>query len=369
MWRDELVRRFPALATLPPSSYVVGGAIRDLLMGREPADADVACLDPLAAARTVSPKVIRLGDQEHLSAYRVVLPEHVYDFAELLDANIADDLARRDFTVNAMAVDLSNGALLDPHGGQQDLRDRVVRMVHAENFDDDPLRTLKGVRMAVKYGMSIDDATIAAIRERAPKLASVAKERVMYELSVIFSSNAFRTALDLLHRTALDEVLGIRAGVFHADDVSFAGCARARGRRSVGLEPRAAARGADAAAADRSSRPHRALRRRRIDRTAASRAPPRPRPRRRARLPRLLDPPAAHRRRDRIGRIAPAARRAQAAVTRARACSRRRIARRGDDERTEDPRARCTLPRYCVSVTRTSPNVVCTFTCPWPAAL
>ncbi|HVR40784.1 MAG TPA: hypothetical protein VMU84_16960, partial [Thermoanaerobaculia bacterium] len=57
----------------------------------------------------------------------------------------------------------------------------------------------------------------------APKLASVAKERVMYELSVVFSSNAFRTALDLLHRTALDEVLGIRPGAFHADDVSFAG--------------------------------------------------------------------------------------------------------------------------------------------------
>jgi tRNA nucleotidyltransferase/poly(A) polymerase len=235
-WRDELVRRFPALATLPPSSYVVGGAIRDLLMGREPADADVACLDPLSAARTVSPKVIRLGDQEHLSAYRVVLPEHVYDFAELLDGNIADDLARRDFTVNAMAVDLSNGALLDPHGGQQDLRDGIVRMVHAGNFDDDPLRTLKGVRMAVKYGMSIDEATIAAIRERAPKLASVAKERVMYELSVIFSSNAFRSALDLLHRTALDGPLGLvgaaalsgtataeGSGRHIADDVSFAG--------------------------------------------------------------------------------------------------------------------------------------------------
>lgn len=233
-WRDELVRRFPALAQLPPSSYVVGGAIRDLLMGREPADADVACLDPLAAARTVSSKVIRLGDQEHLSAYRVVLPEHVYDFAELLDGNIADDLARRDFTVNAMAVDLSNGALLDPHGGQKDIRDGIVRMVHAENFDDDPLRTLKGVRMAVKYGMSIDDATIAAIRERAPKLASVAKERVMYELSVIFSSNAFRTALDLLHSTALDEVLGIRAGAFHADDVSFAGSLALAGGDQLG---------------------------------------------------------------------------------------------------------------------------------------
>lgn len=223
MWREELTRLFPALAQLGPGHYVVGGAIRDLLLGRDPADADVACLDPLAAARKAGPKVIRLGDQEHLSAYRVVLPEHVYDFAALLDGDIDADLARRDFTINAMAVDLGSGALLDPHGGQGDVRGRIVRMVRAENFADDPLRTLKGVRMAVKYGMTLDDATVAAIREHAPKLVEVANERVMYELSVIFSSNAFRKAVELLRRTGLDEVLGMRGGTFHADDVSFAG--------------------------------------------------------------------------------------------------------------------------------------------------
>ena len=71
-WRDELTRRFPSLAKLDDHCYVVGGAIRDLLLGREPADADVACIDPLAAARSIRERVIRLGDAEHLSAYRVV---------------------------------------------------------------------------------------------------------------------------------------------------------------------------------------------------------------------------------------------------------------------------------------------------------
>jgi len=233
-WRDELTRRFPALAQLGPHSYVVGGAVRDLLLGREPADADVACLDPLAAAKSIGAKVIRLGDQQHLSAWRVVLPEHVYDFAELLDGSIDADLERRDFTVNAMAVDLSTGELLDPHGGQRDAREGIVRMVRAENFDDDPLRALKGVRMAVKYGMTIDGATIDAIREHASKLERVAKERVMYELSVIFSSNAFRKAVDLLHRTTLDSVLGLEHGTFHADDVSFAGALALLGGDDLG---------------------------------------------------------------------------------------------------------------------------------------
>jgi hypothetical protein len=222
-WRDELTRRFPALAQLGPGCYVVGGAIRDLLLGLEPDDADVACPDPLAVARTVGGRLVRLGDQEHLSAYRVVLPEHVYDFAALLDGDLGTDLARRDFTVNAMAVDLARDELVDPHGGQRDLAARVVRMIRASNFDDDPLRTLKGVRMAVKYGFEIEPATMDAIRRRAPRINDVARERVAYELSVIFSANAFRRAVGLLHETGLDAPLGLRTREFFADDVSLTG--------------------------------------------------------------------------------------------------------------------------------------------------
>ena len=222
-WRDELLRRFPALAHLPPHSYVVGGAIRDLLLGRDPADADVACNDPLAAAHTVSSRVIRLGADEHLRAYRVVLPEHVYDFAELLDHDIDRDLARRDFTVNAMAVDLDSGELLDPHGGQRDAAARIVRMVDPSNFDDDPLRMLKAVRMAVRYDFEVDRATLDAIRARAPRILESARERVTYELSVIFTANRFRRAVALLHETGLDKPLQLRTREFHADDVSLAG--------------------------------------------------------------------------------------------------------------------------------------------------
>ncbi|HYK01459.1 MAG TPA: hypothetical protein VE974_06865 [Thermoanaerobaculia bacterium] len=220
-WRDELTRRFPKLTKLGPDCYVVGGAIRDLLLGREPADVDVACLDPLAAAKKIRDRVIRLGDEEHLSAYRVVDRDHVYDFAELLDHDLDADLARRDFTVNAMAIALADDALIDPHGGRRDVGLRLVRMVRASNFDDDPLRTLKGVRMAVKYGFEIQEETLEAIRSRAPRIRDVATERVTYELSVILSSGAFRRAVELLDRTGLAEALGLKVVEAQTDDLSL----------------------------------------------------------------------------------------------------------------------------------------------------
>lgn len=226
MLRDELVRRFPRLKTLPPESLVVGGAVRDLLLGIEPADVDVACNDPLACARSIRARVIRLGTGEHLSAWRVVDGEHVYDFAEILDHDVAADLARRDFTVDAMAVVLGSGELLDPHEGRRDLERRLLRMIAPGNFDDDPLRCLKAVRLAVKHGFEIDETTLAAIRTRSPRITDIAAERVTFELSIIFSSGHFRRAVSLLHATALDiplfgrELDGSR---FHADDNPLAG--------------------------------------------------------------------------------------------------------------------------------------------------
>ncbi|HUP44360.1 MAG TPA: hypothetical protein VM779_02500 [Thermoanaerobaculia bacterium] len=223
--RDELQRRFPALRELPAGSYVVGGAVRDLLLGREPVDVDIASNDPAAAAARIGRRVIRLGSVDHLSAWRVVEGGHVYDVAALEGGAIGPDLARRDFTVNAMAVALDDGAMLDPHDGRGDLRRRLVRMVDPSNFDDDPLRCLKAVRMAVRFDLEVEQETLAAIRTRADTITRVAPERVTYELEAIFTSSRFRKAAALLHAAGLDRPLfgGPIASTFGADDVSCAG--------------------------------------------------------------------------------------------------------------------------------------------------
>jgi tRNA nucleotidyltransferase/poly(A) polymerase len=212
--RERLIELFPALTKLPHDSYVVGGAVRDLLSGRTPADVDIACHDALACARTLGRKTIRLGKSDHLEAWRVVVPfgggSHVYDFAEILDGDIVADLGRRDFTVNAMAVALDTGELLDPNHGQRDLAASIVRMVNPQNFDDDPLRMLKAVRMAVVHGFEIDSVTVDAIRTRAARITDVATERVTYELSLIFSAGALRKAIALLQDTALAAALYLR---------------------------------------------------------------------------------------------------------------------------------------------------------------
>lgn len=218
---DELTSRFPALRKLPPGCYAVGGAVRDLLLGREPLDVDVAAPDAAVAAAAVRAKVIRLG-REELTAYRVVKSDVIYDFASLEGGSIDRDLARRDFTVNAMAVDLANGALLDPHGGQADLASGVVRMVRESNFEDDPLRMLKAVRMAVKYAFAVDPATADAIRARSARILEVAPERVTAELVMTFSAEQFRRAVALLDDLGFTAPLGLRVAEASADNLSLA---------------------------------------------------------------------------------------------------------------------------------------------------
>jgi putative nucleotidyltransferase with HDIG domain len=213
-------------------AWVVGGAVRDRLLGREVRDVDVAVADdPRAAARRVA--VQAGGPAFELSgefgAWRVMAPDRSWqlDVAVLQGASIEEDLARRDFTINAIAEPLGGGPVLDPHGGVHDAHDRRLRMVAARAFDDDPLRVLRLARLATELGLEVDDATLAAARGRAPGLARVAAERIFAELKRLVGADAAVAGLRLCDALAateqvlpeLHELHGVGQSRYHHLDV------------------------------------------------------------------------------------------------------------------------------------------------------
>jgi poly(A) polymerase len=219
-----------ALAGQP--AWLVGGAVRDGLLGRPTADFDVAVAgDPQAAARAVARAAG--GTAFELSgafgAWRVVGREGGWnvDLVTLRDGELAADLAARDFTINAMAEPLAGGALIDPHGGRADLEARRLRMVSAGALADDPLRTLRAARLAVELRLELEPDTREEVRRQAPGLAGVAPERVFAELKrlvcaeqpsrgLLLAEDLGVVAVVLPELTALR---GVEQNVFHHSDV------------------------------------------------------------------------------------------------------------------------------------------------------
>lgn len=165
-------------------AWLVGGCVRDELLGRPVLDLDLVLADPEPAAR----RYARLaGDavfplSERHGAWRVVRGDGVtVDFVRLR-GTLADDLAARDFTVNAIAVPVGGGERVDPTGGLADLERRTLRAVSEGVFRDDPLRLLRAVRLAGELGLAIDAPTEALIRRDAPLVTRPAGERILAEL-------------------------------------------------------------------------------------------------------------------------------------------------------------------------------------------
>jgi Poly A polymerase head domain/Probable RNA and SrmB- binding site of polymerase A len=179
-------------------AWVVGGAVRDELLGREVIDLDVACREPRQAARAYAK---RSGGapfplSERHGAWRVALDAgRTVDFTPLRNG-IEDDLATRDFTINAIAEPLDGGEPADPFGGRADLAGRVLRAVSASAFEDDPLRLLRAVRLEDELGFRLDRETEQLVREHAGLVAAPSGERIYAEL-VRLSADGFRRADEL----------------------------------------------------------------------------------------------------------------------------------------------------------------------------
>jgi hypothetical protein len=179
-------------------AWVVGGAIRDELLGRDVLDLDIACRDPKQAARAYAQRAggAPFPLSERHGAWRVALDDgRTVDFTPLRNG-IEDDLATRDFTINAIAVPLAGGEPADPFGGRADLERGVLRVVSRSVFDDDPLRLLRAVRLEDELGLRLDDETALLVQERAALVDRPAGERIVAEL-VRLSVEGFRRAEEL----------------------------------------------------------------------------------------------------------------------------------------------------------------------------
>lgn len=189
--------------------YLVGGAVRDAMLGRVSLDLDfVVPKDGIRLARRVADAlhadVFPLDDTRDTG--RVVLTlengqREKMDFATYRGDSLEEDLRCRDFTINAMAVDVHSMTLLDPLGGASDLRAKKLRACLDTSMQDDPVRILRGIRLAAALGFQIDPAARKAMRSAASLLANISPERVRDELFRILEGPQASTsirALDML---------------------------------------------------------------------------------------------------------------------------------------------------------------------------
>jgi tRNA nucleotidyltransferase/poly(A) polymerase len=165
-------------------AWVVGGAVRDELLGRELVDLDIAVRDPAGAARAYAKHSggAPFALSERFGAWRVALEDgRTVDFTPLTEP-VDDDLATRDFTLNAIARPLAGGATVDPFGGEEDLRAGRLRAVRGSVFEDDPLRLLRAVRLEDELDVRLDEGTERLVRENATLVTRPAGERILAEL-------------------------------------------------------------------------------------------------------------------------------------------------------------------------------------------
>ena len=224
-----------ALAGIAGQAWLVGGALRDRLLGRGTADFDVAISgdgETERVARTFAREAGAYSFElsEAFGAWRVVARDRRWqlDLMPLAGKTIEEDLGRRDLTVNAIAEPLNgDGGLVDPFGGLEDLRTGRLRMVSDRAFASDPLRTMRLARLACELGFEVESATLAAARARATDLRHVAPERTFGELKRLVSQDRALAGLDVMDATGLTDVVlpeltalrGIEQSRFHHLDV------------------------------------------------------------------------------------------------------------------------------------------------------
>jgi poly(A) polymerase len=212
-------------------AYLVGGCVRDILLGREPADYDVATDATPDEVMRIFPDAYGVGAQFGVVlvplpaaavASNVSNPQSTTVEVATLRSDIGysdgrhpdevrfskdprEDVQRRDFTINGMMLDPISNEVLDFVGGQKDLTVKIIRCIGEpeHRFGEDKLRVLRAVRFAARFGFEIEPATFAAIQKLAPQIHQVSRERVRDELTKMLTEGQARSAFLLLDRTGL----------------------------------------------------------------------------------------------------------------------------------------------------------------------
>lgn len=201
---------------------MAGGCVRDTLMGRRPSDWDVATAAPPEAVQSLFVRTVPTGIRHgtvtvlygggkcEVTTYRVdgAYSDHRRPDSVRFTPRLADDLSRRDFTINAMAMDAA-GNVTDLFGGRADISRRLIRCVGEpeKRFEEDALRMLRAVRFSAKLGFEIEDGTLRAIRRCAPLAASLSAERVAAELRGVLASPRPDLVWELAGLSLLDAYL------------------------------------------------------------------------------------------------------------------------------------------------------------------
>ncbi len=217
--RDLALKICDVLRRNGHQALLVGGCVRDLVLGREPADYDVATDATPDQVIALFPESIAVGAQ--FGVILVVEGECKIEVATFRsDVGYSDgrhpdrvlyarspeeDVQRRDFTINGLLMRPETGEVLDFVGGQADIRARVIRAIGEpeQRFAEDKLRMMRAVRFAARFAYTIEPATFAAIRQQAPEITQVSKERIRDECTKLLTEGAAPRGFELLDRSGL----------------------------------------------------------------------------------------------------------------------------------------------------------------------
>ena len=215
----ELFIDFAEKQGIADNVFIVGGAVRDILLGNELKDIDISVKgDAINIAKRFAQEIdgsFVLLDKE-LGIARIVKNSQFIDISILRGDSIHSDLSERDITINAMAIPLPEvrsqksevrSKIIDPYGGRNDLFNKIIRIVSEENLIKDPLRILRIYRFAAALNFSIEEDTLSAAKRLAPLITSVAVERIAEELRYIVRlGNSYKTMKALIDNRILANI-------------------------------------------------------------------------------------------------------------------------------------------------------------------